>query len=208
MKKVALLLLILGLVFAFAACGPMDEEPEPTPTPEASVETPTPEEPPEEEEEPENGLEGGASAIDAEALGLTITRLENGADAGAHTFDHRELEEAQWGVEIDWDEQIGDRLMIQADVPLYEFAVIVVENDILEDEIVFIPGDAFGMIEVLLPGEAFIINSYMGLGTFPWSGITFLDENGQRWFFTINQNMSGEGAPYILWGFEDRSDEL
>ena len=62
------------------------------------------------------------------------------------------------------------------------------------------------MIDELLPGEAFIINDYMSMGTLPVSGITFLDESGERWFFSILQNQAGEGDPYRLIEFQLKID--
>jgi len=209
MKRLLALLFVLGLVFTLAAC----DADEPTPSPEAPVETPALEAPLEDEPdeyepgEYEAGTERPAD-LDVETLGLMITLLEDeeGLDS-IHVFDHGELMDMDW-LELEEGESFGDSLMIRADVPLYELAVVHLSNDVLDDEIVFVPTDSFGMIPVLLPGEAFIIHSYIGLGTFPWSGITFLDENGHRWFFTINQNQSGEGSPYFLLPFEDRSNEL
>jgi hypothetical protein len=48
-----------------------------------------------------------------------------------------------------------------------------------KDEWGFKPTDSFGSAAMLLPGEAFVIENYMGSGTLPNRGITFTDENGE-----------------------------
>ena len=58
--------------------------------------------------------------------------------------------------------------------------------------------DAFGFVENFLPGEAYVIISYVSVGTLPWSGISFLDENDQWWVFAILQNQADEGDAYLL----------
>jgi len=137
-------------------------------------------------------------SLDTEALGLTIIRLEYGEGPGP-------LEDVTFMHMLDYDELRGsgdfeytDTLMIRTATPLRDFAVINMSNDATDDQIFFIPEQLFGVVENFLPGEAYIITSYVGVGTLPWSGITFLDDNGQRWYFAILQNQADEGDPYLL----------
>jgi len=134
------------------------------------------------------------SNADAEALGLTIVRL-----------DPNTSEEVTFAHMLDYDELRGsgglehtDSLMIRASVPLYDFAVVNITNDSMGDRIVFFVEDAFGFVESLLPGEAYVIISYVSVGTLPWSGISFFDGEGQFWAFAILQNQADEGDAYLL----------
>ncbi|MCL2248299.1 MAG: hypothetical protein FWC13_03435 [Oscillospiraceae bacterium] len=137
-------------------------------------------------------------SVNATALGLAITRLEHGEDP-------EELEDITFLHMLDYDELRGsgdfentDTLMIRASVPLHEFAVVNITNDAAGDRIVFFLEDAFGFVDTFLPSEAFIITSYVSVGTMPWSGISFLDENDRWWVFAILQNQADEGDAYLL----------
>ncbi|MCL2377587.1 MAG: hypothetical protein FWC77_00515 [Defluviitaleaceae bacterium] len=133
------------------------------------------------------------------ALGLTIERLgyEEGPGQLAgldfmHTIDlgHGSPEAS-----------LGDNLMIRTYTHLREFAVITMENDMANDEVIFIPAAAIGeTVNDFLPGEGFIIFGYMSTGTLPSRAITFLDESGRRWHFAIQQNQAYpyEGDAYML----------
>jgi hypothetical protein len=71
--------------------------------------------------------------------------------------------------------------------------------------------DTFGKIPELVPGQAFVINSYFGLGTLPGSGITFIDESGESRYFAFMQNQGygdGDAEPWLIWEFENRALEL
>ena len=126
-----------------------------------------------------------------------------------HILDYNLVRQAQ-GHDVNLDEHIGDALLIRTNIPLREFAVVLVGNDTTEDEdgFIFIPMESFGMVDVFLPEEAFIIKSYLGSGTLPWSGITFLDEDNVQRYYAIVQDQSGLFDPYQLIPFEDRTDEL
>jgi hypothetical protein len=103
----------------------------------------------------------------------------------------------------------GYNIVIWSNVPLYDFAVITFGNDSLDGEFIFIPIDTFEQVDVLLPGDAFVLNSYYTKGTYPWSGITFNDENGVKRYFAINEGwpVIGDGE-LIIWEFENRTHEL
>ena len=85
----------------------------------------------------------------------------------------------------------GTNLVIWANQPLPNFNVASLIPRWLEDKYRwgFRLSDSFGSVEMLLPGEAFVIKNYKGLGTFPHRGISFTDENGEDtrvFFFTEN----------------------
>jgi len=124
-----------------------------------------------------------------------------------HELDYTDVRIARDGSVGD-DDPIGDTLIIRTNVPLREFAVVLIGNDTIEEELVFIPIETFGAVELFTPEAAFVIRSYLGLGSIPWSGITFIDSGGQRHYYAIAQNQSDEGDPYFLFPFEDRTDEL
>jgi len=209
MKKIVLLLLALMLVFALAACDTTDT-PEPAPTPEIPVALPEP--PPEEIEEPDeeptddvaSGHTGGV------ALGLTIERLDVERVTGPigdasfmHKFDFRE--------HMYVPDMLVNPMMIRTFTTLHNFSVIVfMENDVDENgEIFFIPIGTYGTIDTFEPHEAFIIDSFVSAGTVPHTGITFVDDTGQSWFFAIIQNQADELVdPYLLIQLEYRDGVL
>jgi len=216
MKKSIVLFLALCLTLMLTACdsgGYSSATPPPLPveTPDADIPaTEYEEEPdcePDSEYEAEEIDEGTANHHPGgQALGLTITRLEYGDGPGplehitfTHVLDYSELR---------GETELGDTLMIQTYTPLRDFAVISMSNDAAGDEVIFIPMESFGQVETFLPGEAFIIHSYMSVGTLPWSGITFLDESGQRHYFAIIQNQVDGDDPYFLLALECRDDHL
>jgi hypothetical protein len=121
-----------------------------------------------------------------------------------HEFDYQVLQEALWETTYD----SGDRLVIWTNTTLRDFAVLSVGNDVIDEEIVFIPLETFSQIKELTPQSAFVVNGYMSVGTIPWSGITFVDEKGEQRYFLILQDQSDEFPPYRLLEFEDRTKEL
>ena len=157
----------------------------------------------------ENSAEYGNAPSTENAFGLSIAIAgDDFLDTfdSLHELDYSLVRTARDGGAS--DDIVGDRLVIWADVPLREFALISIGNDFVNEEMFFIPMDSFGMVSELSPGEAFVVNSYVGMGTMPWSGIAFVAENGDRMYFTISQDQSGYFDPYILRGFENRTDEL
>ena len=123
-----------------------------------------------------------------------------------HVFDYTHLREARDQGNV--DRFNGDRLVLWANEPMRDFSLISIGNDVINDELFFIPLDAFGLVDELLPGQGFVIESYVSLGTLSWSGITFVDEDNVKQYFTIQQDNSDYFPPYRLIWFENRSDEL
>lgn len=126
-----------------------------------------------------------------------------------HTVDYNYVREARDGF-VNLGELTSDTLLIRTNVPLRDFAVVLVGNDVIEGEdgVIFIPIESFGMVDYLLPEDAFIIKNYVGLGTIPWSGITFLDHEGEKKYYAIVQDQSGLFDPYLLIPFYDGTDKL
>jgi len=137
----------------------------------------------------------------ASDFGLTIVRLfeENDPLLGnintIHTLDYNQVQLARGNEpsEDGW----GVSLLIQADVPLYNFSIIAVEHDFENDEWLIIPLASVGEIDLLTPNEGYLIFNYIGAGTLFLSGVTFEDENGNRHYFTMGENQSGSIEPNI-----------
>ena len=79
----------------------------------------------------------------------------------------------------------------------------------IDDELFLIPSGSFGYVEELLPGQAFVINSYIELSeSYPRVAIVFMDENNDIQYYGILSNYSDDVPPYYLWRFEDRANEF
>ena len=140
----------------------------------------------------------------------TIQRyLSNHALTYMHLLDYNDLIHARdGGVALDRDTD-GDFLLIQTSAPVYDFAVILMGHDVLEEgSLIYIPIESFNKVNTLNPEEGFVIHAYLSRGTIPWSGITFLDVFGVRHYYAIMQDQSGLREPYFLLPFENRTDEL
>ena len=96
----------------------------------------------------------------------------------------------------------GDRLVIWADVPLSDFAVIDIRNDFIGDEWVWLLYGSYGRVDSLLPGQGYVISNYLGMGTLPWSGLSFIDENDQRHYFFMQHDQSDSPNVFILGSIE------
>ena len=101
----------------------------------------------------------------------------------------------------------GIDLVIWANQPLQYVSLISLEPEWLEDrdEWGFSPRDNFGYIELLLPGEGYVVNNYMGLGTLPHVGIGFFDETIQDtrvFFFQENHAYPEHGDAWIIHEIE------
>jgi len=89
---------------------------------------------------------------------------------------------------------------IEANVPLRNVAWVRLDQDFVDDEIIFIPGDErIGMIEELLPGSLFPLADFIDNGTFPTNAIAFTDPYGeQRYFAFMMDNSFGlDPSPYM-----------
>jgi len=84
----------------------------------------------------------------------------------------------------------GERIMIQTNVPLHDFALVTFYIGMDEYELWYVPQATYGAVAQLLPGDAFIIVGYIGMGTLPHSGVTFIDQYGQRRYFAMQRDQS------------------
>jgi len=133
----------------------------------------------------------------------TLSRFEE-----LHEVDYSLVTEALgWYIDSNI---VGTRLVVWANSLLRDVALISVGHDIIEHELWFMPIESFGTVSELPPGYAFVINSYVGGGTMPWSGISLVDENGTRRYFAIVPDVRGYvfDPPFLLMEFENRMDEL
>lgn len=124
-------------------------------------------------------------------------------DAFLSTFD-------RYFVAGDLGHAIGVNLAIWSNAPLRNVSLLSLGNDLLDDEIIYIPMDTFGTVGELLPGQAFVIHSYAGLGSMPWVGIRFTDAAGAERYFVLSQNHAypEHGDEWVIWEFENRTAEL
>jgi len=175
MKKITVLLFIVFFCMALAACGGRDTTPPITP------QTPPPTAPP--ITEPANQTQQWPD------LELRITVLHEDSalpDGTLHEIDYL-------------PGSTGDRVMIQTNIPLLDFALLTFISDMDEYELWYIPEATYGTVAELSPDDAFIINGYIGMGTLPRSGVTFIDQYGERRYFAMqhNQSLGLEPSPYL-----------
>jgi len=120
-----------------------------------------------------------------------------------HEFSYNEVHG------MDFENGIG--LVIWADTTLRDISLIRLGNDILEGgDLILIPIGTYGTVAELPPGDAFVIVGYFGMGTMPWSGISFIDESGTTRYFSIQDNRRGfpHDPRFGLFEFPNRTAEL
>ena len=93
----------------------------------------------------------------------------------------------------------GDRLIIWADEPVSDFKVWEIMLMDTYEGIGFysVRSELFALGD-LPTGQALIINSFFGLGSFPASGISFVDANGDVRQYAIVQSQMDGDLPYFL----------
>jgi len=197
MKKTLTILLTLFLLAGILVACNQTAVPEVAATPiYAPVETPEPARNPEQEYDyvPKPNTEN--SFLDSGTFGLAISlaseELLSTFDY-LHEVDYTLVREARAGGAV--EHLNGDRLVIWADVPLFDIALVSVESDFIDDELVFIPIDTFGHVPELPLGQAFVINSYISMGTLPASGISFAAESGELHYFWVLADQSAGMSP-------------
>jgi len=101
----------------------------------------------------------------------------------------------------------GARLVIWANRPLFNLSLDALYPDFVDDELRFTITDTVFRIDKLNPAsaDAFVIDEYYGMGTMPWSGISFEDEFGERRYFWLQQ--SGYDGRFHLQEFEPLQTE-
>lgn len=192
MKKIITTAMMLFLFAALTACG--GNEPEYNKPSAVSPETPA-------LSLPAEGLQ-----IEEPQIKELQIQMDLATDELLSTFTN--LHHASVG-------ESGLDLVIWANQPLPHLAVMTIEPEWLEnvDEWGFSPRDNIGYVEMLLPGEGYVINNYMGLGTLPHMAVGFFDDAIQdtRVFFFQENNaypehgnrwiISEVEADRLVWGF-------
>jgi len=182
MKKFTTLLLIVFFCLVIAACGGANtpnnvpgSNTAPPPTPETDQLTAT------------QAVENQTEWTDLE-LSITVLHEDSALPAGIL-------------YEIDYlpESVNGDRVMIQANLPLREFSLVTFISDMDEYDLWFITEDIYGSVAELFPEDAFIISGYIGFGTLPRSGVTFTDQYGEYRYFAIqhDQSLGLEPSPFM-----------
>ena len=200
MRKFMIMATMLVALAAFAACGSNDNENMPGYTTTAIATTTT---------QNENNH---TSVIATEAPTENIPPEELKIQIGIATD---ELLSTFTNLHHAHLNQSGVNLAVWANQPLPHLAVVALEPEWLDgsDEWGFIPRDSLGYVEMLLPGEGYVIMNYMGLGTLPHMGISFFDEEVREtrvFFFQENHAYPEHGdrwviheieASRLVWGF-------
>jgi len=207
-KTVTILLTLLLLVALLAACGQAsDTEAAIAPDPIATIE-------PEETTAPDYDYDDEPEAeiilLDEIIFEINISLASDvllGSFSRLHEVDYTILREANAGGAV--ESFNGNRLVIWADVPLYDVALISIVDDFADGELTFAPTGSFGHIEEILPGQAFVINAYVGGGTLPTSGISFATANGQRHYFWMqaDQSVGMYPNPFVESNFLDMFED-
>ncbi|MCL1843362.1 MAG: hypothetical protein FWF79_06075, partial [Defluviitaleaceae bacterium] len=94
----------------------------------------------------------------------------------------------------------GEDVLIGATRTIHNISLILIENiwDDAKNQDGFTVTESFLIAEALLPSEVIIINGYVGLGSLPWSGITFTTAPGERHFFAFNHDNSDSPNRFLL----------
>jgi len=114
-----------------------------------------------------------------------------------HEFDYSQLRGGFNG---------GYRIAIWTYQPVYNFEVVNIVNDAVGDEIVFYHISTYGTIDTLVPGQVFVINNYIGLGTIPHSAVAFTDQDGMRFYFAIVRDESDSPYTFLFWAIWPLAD--
>ena len=201
MKKILCLTLMLLMLFVYASCsGNAAPDPELTPSTLQNEDSPV----------EELKIQYKDSA--AEDLIIQIDVATEGLLSTFSTIHYADIRTPGDGE--------GLNLVIWANQTLFDFSVVALASDWLEDknEFGFMPTFGFGSVSVLLPGEAFVIENYMGAGTLPHRGISFTDVAGASTrvlFFGENHAYPEHGGRWIIqeieadrliWGFSYEVD--
>ena len=133
-------------------------------------------------------------------INIELIEVEDMEDfADAHLFDYYQLRAS---------DLVGHTLLISAAVNLYDVVILDIRPNMVDEISYYEIDDLFAVADVVLPLEGIIVENFIGVGTHPFSAISFLDEHGARWYFLIFQDQSDEFPPYRLIEVRDRTDEL
>ena len=75
--------------------------------------------------------------------------------------------------------------------------------DFIDDELIYMLNSTHFVADSLLPGEAIVVRNYIGLGSFPWSGITFfVDGSDRQHYFAKMHNQTDTPNRFAIWPIE------
>jgi hypothetical protein len=112
-----------------------------------------------------------------------------------HEMDYALVRAARGESQQQIEEWSGGKFVIWSTATMRDISLISLEHDFTETEIVFIPANTYATLAELLPGDALVVTSYMGVGTLPLSGISYTCENNTRRYFAISDG-SPRAHPY------------
>ena len=99
----------------------------------------------------------------------------------------------------------GDTLIIRTDTAIKDFAFISVNYDDTGGKVSLLAGDTLFSVDELSPEKPFVVKLLDPGGVLPTYGISFVDENGVKRYYSINLDKRGveEAPPYFLLEFEN-----
>ncbi len=107
------------------------------------------------------------------------------------------------------NDEDGARLIIWTDTEIKDFSFISIKNDDTGNKLSYFAGDALFSVDEFPPEKPFVVKLRIP-GTVPAYGISFVDENGAKKYYTIQ--LSGRGAeeapPYYFLEFENGGNIL
>lgn len=101
--------------------------------------------------------------------------------------------------------EAGDvRVIIWTDTEIKDFAYFSVNHDVTGGKIFYLAGDILFSADELSPEKPFVAE-IMAPEIFPINGISFMDENGVKKYYTIQLSGRGveEAPPYFFLEFEN-----
>jgi len=113
-------------------------------------------------------------------------------------------------IDVDYEQRssiligYGYHVAIWSDSPMGEFELfhlILVEP--YNARHFYLPGQVLHTFDVILPEDVFVINYYTSVGTMAHMGISFVDGNGRRRYFTLHQDFGMGG--FLLHEFQNRT---
>jgi len=107
------------------------------------------------------------------------------------------------------DNKDGDTLIIRTDTAIKDFAFISVKYDDTGDKVSLLAGDTLFSVDELSPQKPFVVKMLDPGGVLPAYGISFVDENGVKRYYSINLDKRGveEAPPYYLDEFKNGNSQ-
>ena len=118
-----------------------------------------------------------------------------------HEFNYNEVRAVRDGLISDFSG--GVVLVIYSTKPLYELSIITVNRAWIGNSEILMPVDFFDIGDIG-SGERTKVHNFVGGGSFPRSGISFLDDDIRR-YFVISRDEEGK---WLLTEFPNRNSEL